>query len=172
MSTVPKPARPAPLLFDAVLTPNRSLSRDGFVVLIALFALACCTLGIGFYRAGAWPVFGFFGLEIVLVWGAFKLSYRAGRLTEVVRLSPEALVVRRIQPSGRMREWRFQPYWLRVLIDDPPRHDSPLILTSHGRRLAIGAFLTADERHDLARALTTALGKLRCVPAEPVFPSG
>ena len=167
MSNAPNDARKTPLLFDAVLIPNRSLSRGGFLVLIAFFALACCALGTGFYLAGAWPVFGFFGLEILLVWGAFKLSYRAGRLTEVVRLSPEALVVRRIQPSGRMREWCFQPYWLRVQIDDPPQHDSPLILTSHGRRLAIGAFLTAAERHDLARALTKALTRLRSAPAEP-----
>ena len=153
-----------PPLFDAVLTPNRSLPRAGFYAVMAVFGGASFAFGLAFYLMGAWPVAGFLGLDLALLWLAFRLSYRSGRLTEIVRLTYHSLTVRRILPSGRAREWRFQPYWLRVEIDDPPQSHSPLTLTSHGRRLTIAAFLTADERLALGRALGAALRKLRCLP--------
>ncbi len=150
--------------FDAVLTPHRSLGPLGFALLMGFFASLSLAIGIGFAIIGAWPVIGFFGLDVGLLWLAFHLSYRSGRLSEHLRLSAKRLTVRRILPSGRVREWRFQPYWLRVEMDDPPRHDSQLTLTSHGRRLTVGAFLTAAERHHLASALRAALGRLRGAP--------
>ena len=151
--------------FDATLTPHRSLGRLGFALLMGFFAGLSLAIGIGFLMIGAWPVMGFFGLDVALVWLAFRLSYRSGRLREHLRLSEGLLTVRRILPSGRVREWRFQPYWLRVEMDDPPRHDSRLTLSSHGRRLTVGDFLTVPERHEVARALRVALDRLRCLPS-------
>ena len=153
-----------PLLFDAVLIPRRSLPRAGFYAVMAVVGGASFILSLAFFLMGAWPVIGFFGVDVALLYVAFRLSYRSGRLRETLQLSYNSLTVRRVLPSGRAREWRFQPYWLRVEIDDPPQHHSPLTLTSHGRRLAIGAFLRTDERLELARALTAALRKLRCLP--------
>ena len=51
-----------------------------------------------------------------------------------------------------------------MTIDEPPEHDSPLLLSSHGRSLAIGRFLTVEERAELARALREALARWRCMP--------
>ena len=149
--------------FDATLTPHRSLGPLGFTLLMGFFAAVSLAIGIGFLMIGAWPVIGFFGLDVALVWFAFRVNYRDGLMTEYLRLSEELLTVRRILPSGRVREWRFQPYWLRVEMDDPPRHDSRLTLTSHGRRLTVGDFLTVPERHEVARALRAALNRLRCL---------
>jgi uncharacterized membrane protein len=114
---------------------------------------------------GAWPVAGFLGLDVVLVWAAFRLSYRAGRLTERLGLSEDSLTVRRIHPSGRERRWSFQPHWLRVEIDERPGANNQLVLTSHGRRLTVGSFLSVPERRDVAEALSGALRRLRCLPA-------
>ncbi len=161
------PAEDARVLFNAVLVPHRSLSRRGFAVVMALVALPCAVMSCLFYLAGAWPIAGFLGLDVALVWLAFRLNYRSGRLYETLALTPADLVVRRIQPSGRMREWRFQPYWLRVEVENPCAPDCRLTLASHGRRLTIGAFLTADERRELAEALRAALRRLRCLP-EPL----
>lgn len=151
--------------FDAILTPHRSLGALGFALLMGFFVSVSLAIGIGFVMIGAWPVMGFFGLDVALVWLAFRLSYRSGRLREHLRLSEGLLTVRRVLPSGRVREWRFQPYWLRVEMDDPPRHDSRLTLASHGRRLTVGDFLTVAERHEVARALAAALNRLRCLPS-------
>ena len=160
----PAPASGPPLLFDAVLTPHRSLPRAGLVALLGAFVLLSFAIGLFFFMMGAWPVVGFCGLEIVVLCGAFGLSYRSGRLRETLQLTAERLTVRRFQPSGAVREWRFQPFWLRVEVDHPAEFGGRLTLTSHGRRLTIGSFLTAPERFDLARALRAALARLRRVP--------
>ena len=144
-------------LFDAVLHPHRSLSPFGFVILMTCVGLVSFTDGIVFLLAGAWPVFGFFGLDAALIYIAFRMSYRSGQLHETVRLTRTALTVRRVSPSGAVKSWTFEPYWLRVEMDDPPEHHSQLRLTSHGRALVIGSFLSPPERLDLARALETAL---------------
>ncbi len=153
-----------PVLFDAVLAPHRSLTRGGFVALMALVAVPCLAMGCIFLLIGAWPIAGFLGLDVALVWLAFRINYRSGRLRETLALTERDLTVRRIQPSGRTHEWRFQPYWLRVEVENPDAPDCRLTLTSHGRRLTIGAFLTAEERLSLAEALQTALRRLRCLP--------
>jgi len=153
------------LLFDAVLHPHRSLNRGGFIALMAALGVVSFTAGMVFLLAGAWPVFGFFGLDVALVWLAFRLNYRSGRLVERVRLTCQALEVERIAASGRASRWRFQPYWLRVVLEDRGEHHSRLALRSHGKELVIGAFLSPPERASLCAALTAALARCRCLPA-------
>ncbi len=149
------------LLFDAILRPHRSLSAFGFLLLMGVLSTVSFVAGMVFLLQGAWPVMGFFGLEIALIYGAFKLNYRSGRVVETVQLGREELLVRRIDPKGRVFSWTFHPNWLRVKMDDPPEHKSQLELTSHGRRLIIGAFLTPEERLDVAKELRTALSHWR-----------
>tara|TARA_R110002126_G_scaffold5452_5_gene28754 strand:- start:1866 stop:2450 length:585 start_codon:yes stop_codon:yes gene_type:complete len=148
-------------LFDAILQPNTSLPPKGFLLLITAIAFVSFIAGVAFILVGAWPVTGFFGIDAALIYLAFKTNYRWARMYETVRLTNDSLVVERVSPNGKVQRWRFQPYWLRVKIDAPGAHDSQLILSSHGKRLRIGAFLSPDERADLANALSDALSKLR-----------
>ena len=149
----------APALFDAVLAPNRSLGRAGFFAVMAGVVVVSVGLGTYFLLQGAWPVFGFFGLDIALLYLAFRLSYRSGRLRETIQVSADEVVVRRIAPNGRTTEWRFNPFWLRVALDEPVEHHSQIILTSHGRSIVIGQFLAPEERASLVKALRDALGE-------------
>jgi uncharacterized membrane protein len=144
-------------LFDAVLTPHRSLPPLGFALLMGVVAAVNIGLGVSFMLRGAWPILVFCGLDVLLFYVMFRLNYRSGRLYERVRLRPGELVVERHDGRGGTQSWTFQPYWLRVAMDDPPRHDSQLVLRSHGRALAIGSFLSPAERLDLAQALRRAL---------------
>ena len=154
---------PAPI-FAARLEPYRSLSPGGFVILMSAIVAVAFGAGLVFALVGAWPVFGFFGLDVLLIYLAFKANYRSGCMHETLRLTENALIVERVGPGGRHRSWRFQPYWLRVEMDDPPEHESRLTLASHGRRLVVGAFLTPEERLELARALGAALDRLKQPP--------
>ena len=149
----------APVLFDAVLAPNRSLGRAGFVTVMAGGVVVSVGLGTYFLLQGAWPVFGFFGLDIALLYLAFRLSYRSGRLRETIRVTADEVVVRRIAPNGRTAEWRFNPYWLRVALDEPVEHESQITFTSHGHSLIVGPFLAPEERASLVKALRAALGE-------------
>lgn len=154
-------------LFDAELRPNRSLSPRGFLILMGVVCAISFTGGLAFFLAGAWPVIGFLGADVLLIFIAFKINYRRGRLVEQLHLTPEALTVKRIWPGGQARSWEFQPYWLQVDFEEPPRHESPLVLRSHGRSLSIGSFLTKEERAEVAAALRAALVRARqsCKPA-------
>jgi uncharacterized membrane protein len=149
--------RIAPVLFDAILTPHRSLGRPGFAILMAVVAAVNIGLGISFTLRGAWPIFGFCGLDVLLFYIMFQLNYRSAHMFERIRLLPDELIVERHDRRGHKQSWSFQPYWLRIAMDDPPDHGSQLVLSSHGRSLAVGSFLTAAERFDLAQALRRAL---------------
>jgi uncharacterized membrane protein len=149
------------VLFQAELRPNRSLSPHGFRLLMLGLAVVSFISGVAFVSMGAWPVFGFFGLDVLLLYWAFKASYRSGNLYETLRLTEDTLEVRRIHPSGGSQVWRMRPHWLRVLIDEPPEHHSQLVLRSHGRDLTVGSFLTPEERAEVASALRDALARGR-----------
>jgi len=157
---------PEPLYFDARLTPHRSLSRRGFLVLMLAVCAVSFVAGLAFYLAGAWPVVGFLGLDVALVYLAFRINYRRARTYETLRLSRDDLLVEHVNHWGQKRTWRFQPYWLQVLLDEPAAGDSRLVLRSHGQSLEIAGFLPPAERSDLALALRSALAKVRaaCAP--------
>jgi uncharacterized membrane protein len=147
--------------FDAVLRPNRSLGGRGFVLLMAALATLSFVAGVIFISVGAWPVFGFLGLDVLLIWLAFRASYRSGRLAETVKLTDDALEVRRVDAYGRGRAWRVPPTWLRVEISNVGEHDCRVTLRSHGEERVVGAFLAPEERKDLADALRAALARQR-----------
>lgn len=150
-----------PLRFDATLHPHRSLSRRGFLVLMGILCGLSFAAGIAFISIGAWPVFGFFGLDVLGVYWAFRLNYRSSAMMETIRLDDDNLVVGRLSPSGVYDEWRFQPYWVQVQVDESRPHELRVLLRSHGRSLEIGRFLSPGERLEVADALQTALGNLR-----------
>lgn len=148
-------------LFDAVLAPHRSLGPWGFLVLMSCIVAVSFIIGTVYVIAGAWPILGFFGLDVALIYWAFRANYRSGRARERLRLTRDELCIERTDPQGRVRRWTFQPYWLKVEIDDPPEHTSQLVLRSHGRTLAVGAFLSPPERGEVAGALRRALRECR-----------
>jgi uncharacterized membrane protein len=143
--------------FRAVLHPHRSLNPTGFLILSVAIGSVSFVTGIVFLMMGAWPVFGFFGLDVALVYFAFRLNYRSGRLHELVDLTPASLTVTRVHPSGKRESFDFNPYWVRVMLAEDRRGRTDLKLTSHGSELSFGRFLTDDERRDFSRALAGAL---------------
>ncbi len=149
------------IYFDAVLRPNRSLQSRGFLLLMVALAGFSFVAGAVFVSVGAWPVFGFLGLDVALIYLAFRANYRSGRLMEAVRLTDAALELRRVDAYGRAEAWRVPPTWIRVEIDRAGEHDCRLRLRSHGRSVTIGDFLAPDERLALAAALRAALARQR-----------
>jgi len=155
-------AAPDPILhYETVLRPHRSLPPRGFFILMMAIAGVSFGAGIAFVAMGAWPVTGFFGLDVLLLYGAFRLSYRSGRMRETLRLAGDDLTVERVGVRGEVRTWRFQAFWLRLLLIEQGAERNRLLLRSHGRELAIGGFLTADERRTLAAEINDALLRYR-----------
>jgi uncharacterized membrane protein len=162
--------RDEPTIFSAILTPNRSLSRRGFVIFMLVLGGASFATGLYFLLRGAWPIFGFCGLEVLLVYWAFKVNYRDARAYEQVTVTPSELTVRKVSYHGRIREWTLNPLWVRL---DRVVHEEfgieRLFLVSHGQRLPIAGFLGAEEKESFAHALARALGEARRGPTRTVF---
>jgi uncharacterized membrane protein len=150
-----------PGAFRAVLTPHRSLGPTGFLVLMVALSGISFVTGLVFYLAGAWPVMGFLGLDVALVYLAFRLSYRSGRLYETVELTPARFTWTRVHPSGRREQFDCNPYWARVDLRAGPDGRTNLRIVSQGKALAFARFLTDDERRDFASALQGALHEAR-----------
>ncbi len=149
------------IYLDASLHPHRSLSPKGFALVMAAVALCGSAVGISFFLAGAWPVAGFAGLEILLLYFAFKLNFRDARRMEHIRLTDEGLEITRVKPNGKRSRVVLEPTWLNVQMDDPPEHHSQLVVASRGKGLILGAFLTPGERLEVAKALQDALDRYR-----------
>ncbi len=145
-------ASPSPAEFQVVLYPNRSLGDKGFALLMGLIVLVSALVGAGFALVGAWPVTGFLGLDVLLLYLAFRWNFRDASRADFIRLDESGLSVRRIMPRGEAKEWHFDTAWVQVVIEK-----KRLLLRSHGKALVIGPYLTSAERSSLADALHTAI---------------
>lgn len=147
--------------FERVLLPHRSLPPRGFHLLMLTLGLISLAVGIGFVSIGAWPVMGFFGLDVALVYVAFRLNYRSARRSETLRLAGDAFTVERVSVRGERRMWRFQPFWLRVILEERGDEWNRLLVASHGRSLVIGDIVTPAARRELAASIREALKRWR-----------
>lgn len=154
-------ANPADTQYSAVLRPHRSLPPKGFTWLMLGLAGVSFCVSLFFVLHGAWPVTPFFGLDVGLVWLAFRLSYRQARQSEELRLTEDSLTVERIDIYGERKRWRFQPFWVRVRFEEQDEDTNRLLLTSHGRSLVVGSFLGPRERRGVAQSLSAALARWR-----------
>jgi len=154
-----------PELFSALLTPHRSLNRTGFVVLMAVLSVVSFAAGLAFLLMGAWPVFGFFGLDVLVIYWAFRINFRRAKASEEIRVTPSELRLRRVSHRGHVVEFVLNPLWVQL---DQKTHAEygieKLYLLSKGRRVAIASFLGPDEKASFAKALTAALQAARRGP--------
>jgi uncharacterized membrane protein len=154
-----------PELFSALLTPHRSLNRTGFLVLMAFLSVISFVAGVVFLMLGAWPVLGFFGLDVLAVYLAFKINFRRANTREEISVTPSELRLRRVNHRGRAVEWVLNPLWVQL---DQVEHKEfgieKLYLVSRGRSVSIGSFLGPDEKASFAKALRAALQAARRGP--------
>lgn len=152
-------------IFSALITPYRSLGHQGFTLLMVVVGTVSFFAGMTFLAIGAWPVFGFFGLDVLLVYVAFRASYRAAAAYEQVVVTASELRVRKVSHKGEVHEWTLNPLWARLERQGDPEFGlEKLFLTSRGRKLPIAGFLGPDEKESFAAALTAALGEARRGP--------
>jgi uncharacterized membrane protein len=156
---------PEAVVFKARLTPHRSLGRKGTLILLGIVFAVTILVSIPFYIVGALPIVGFFGLDALLLWLAFRVSNARARAYEEVVLTHIELLFRRMTWRGRLSEWRFNPLW--VKLDRQDHHEfgtQRIALVEGGRSVEMGAFLGAHEKEDFAGALKAALAEARKGP--------
>ena len=160
MSESPPTEAPA-VFYDAVLQPHRSLPPRGFAIVMLALAGLSFAVCLVFVLNGAWPVTPFFGIDVLLVYIAFRISYHRAKLREELRLTEDSLTVERVGIKGERTRWQFQPFWLRLVFEEKDEHTNRLMLASHGRSLVVGSFLGPAERRGVALGLKDALARWR-----------
>jgi len=152
----PKDAEP--VLFSALLTPHRSLNRTGFLLVMAFLSVISFATGVAFLIMGAWPVFGFLGLDVLAIYIAFRINFRRARASEEITVTPSELHVRRVSHRGHVVEWVLNPLWVQL---DEITHEEfgteRIYLISRGRRVSVGSFLGPEEKASFAKALRAGL---------------
>lgn len=154
-----------PELFSALLTPHRSLNRAGFLAVMAFVCVVSFAAGLAFLLMGAWPVLGFFGLDALAIYWAFRINFRRAKASEEIVVTPSELRLRRVSHRGHVMEFVLNPLWVQL---DRKTHAEfgieNLYLVSKGRRIAIASFLSPDEKASFANALVGALHAARRGP--------
>ena len=154
-----------PTIFSAIITPHRSLSGRGFLLVMALVGGLSFAGGMFFFLMGAWPVIGFLGLDVLLVYWAFRANYRAAAAFEEVTVTPSELRLRRVSHRGEVAEWTLNPLWTQLARDTHEEFGlQQLFLVSRGRKLPVAGFLSPPERESFAAALSAALGEAKRGP--------
>jgi uncharacterized membrane protein len=152
-------------IFRARLVAHRSLSRRGRKVLVVFFALGSALASLPFFMMGAWPVVGFFGLDVALLWGALALNARGARAYEDVVVTPLEVRLAQISEKGGRRDWRFSTLWSRLRRrSDDEFGVLHLYLDHRGQSVEIARVLGPPEKEDFAQALTGALAEAKRGP--------
>lgn len=166
---LPDPDAP---FFAALLTPYRSLGPAGFRVLMLVVCAVCLVAGLMFLSLGAWPIFGFLGLDILLIFLAFRWNYRAARAFEEVQVSRSEIRVRKVLASGREQLYSCNPVWARLHVREE-EDEGVLRITLIARDMSvdIGGFLNPDDRTSFADALRRALALAKAGGPRPDLPA-
>ena len=145
--------------WSVTLTPHRSLGRQGFMVLFGLVVALNLLIAIFFFILKAWPVFGFLGLDVALVWFAFRASEKSAKQSERILIEGDDVRLIKQLPKSPTQEKSFNRRWTKVLLeyDEAREMVGRLFLVSRGERTEIASFLGADERQSLAEALKAAI---------------
>jgi uncharacterized membrane protein len=141
--------------WSVTLRPNSSLSPEGFIALMAIVVGLNFIGGLFFWAVGAWPVLGFMGLDVVLVWWAFRLNFAAGKRSERISINGDVVELLRQPVRGSATIEEYNRRWLRVELefDEARELVGRLFLIYRGNRSEVGSFLGAEEREGLAKAL-------------------
>ena len=150
-----------PFFMDAVITPNRSLSRKGFIILISVMTAINAVTAFGFYAIGAAPIPFFLGFDLLAVVVAFAVSRRAGTDERIQVTAEEVRVLMRSREGDEKIVWTSPTAFTQVDLAGDAGDATDLSLRLSGRRLPVAKTLSRPERLAFAQALHDAIRRAR-----------
>ena len=114
-------------------------------------------IGISFYVLGAWPVLGFMGFEILLIYIAFKILFYKNKFYEHIILDNEKLNILFKKKNKIIKKIELEPTWVQVKIEKIYENEDTLILSSHGKKIILANYLIPEERLKLAGKIKSGL---------------
>jgi uncharacterized membrane protein len=154
-------AMDGPLYMDAVISPHRSLSRRGFIILISILTLINAVTAMVFVALGAGPVPVFLALDVVAVVVAFAISRRSAMRTERIQVSAREVRVMLATSRGVQTVWSSPTAFTRVTLLGEAEDERDLRLRLSNREVAVAGALSRRERLDFCQALDGAIMRAR-----------
>ena len=146
-------------LYEISLYPYRSLNKTGFFILMFSLGFISFVAGIIFMIKGAWPVFGFFGLDVLLVYIFFKINFRSGKKKEILILTKNQLIIEFYNSKKISKTYYLDAHWLQIRLSKLKNEMSKLKISSKNKSIIIGSFLRYQEKIDVVKSLKKALKK-------------
>ena len=146
-------------LYSITLKPYRSLNKIGFITMMVVLCGFSFITGIIFMKKGAWPVFGFFGLDILLIYIFFRLSFKSGKEFEVINLTKKKLIIKKYKEKKIIKTFILDANWVKIQIQNPLEQSSKLQISSKNKSIIIGSFLRLDEKIEVLQNIENALRK-------------
>jgi len=136
--------------FDLMVRRNNSLSTSGRLVVFGLVVFVSVGIGLAFTLVfGAWPILPFAGVEMLILYLAFRHVERHAGDYERLAIAGDRLEVE-VLDGGRYSRFGCNRQWVQLVCD---RDGGRLALRSHGREFEIGRHLNEQQRLSVARQL-------------------
>ena len=145
--------------YKITLYPYRSLSKTGFFILMFVLGIISFIAGITFMLKGAWPVFGFFGLDVLLVYIFFKINFKSGKKKEIIILTENQLIIEFYNEKKISKTHYLDANWLKINLTKFKNEISKLKISSKNKSVIVGSFLRYKEKKNIVKSLKTALRK-------------
>lgn len=132
---------------------NNSLSSGGRFLVLGSLAVVLLAISLGFALNGAWLVVPFAGLDMLVVYLAFRYVEQRSSDYECLTFLDDNIVVES-RCGGRTDRYEFNRHWVQVtFIEAKGAERGRLVLRSHGKEVAFGVHLSGEQRATVARRL-------------------
>ncbi|MGH8742964.1 MAG: DUF2244 domain-containing protein [Burkholderiales bacterium] len=128
---------------------NNSLTTAARYLVFGFIFVVSFGISLAFAAFGAWMILPFAGLEMLVLFLAFRYIDRRSDDYERLTMSGDKLLLE-CRSGGELKQFEFNRYWVQVVCDAA---GSRLALRSHGREVELGRHLMEEERAKLARQL-------------------
>ena len=131
--------------FEILLKPNSSLTGAARVLFLGSIFFICSVIGVGFFLVGGTMILPFAGLEIILVYLAFRLSFNWSNQKQIIILSKEHVEVR-VDGLKEFFTWKEFRSFATFNVTKKKNEDHDLSFRSKGKEVVIGSFLNQEDK--------------------------
>ena len=148
--------------FEILLKPNSSLTGAARVLFLGSIFFICSVIGVGFFLAGGTMILPFSGLEIILVYLAFRLSFNWSNQRQIIILSKEHVEVR-VDGLKEFFTWKEFRSFATFNVTKKNSEDHDLSFRSKGKEIVIGSFLNGEDKLFLREEISRIIQRLNAL---------
>ena len=133
---------------------NNSLSSSGRRLVFAFILTVSFGIAAAFSLVlGAWPILPFAGLEMAVLYVAFRYIDCHAADYERITIRGDSVAVE-VRDGTDVARFELSRYWAQVVCE---HEGARLALRSHGREIEVGRHLCDEQRLEMARGLAREL---------------